>query len=146
MKNLQRILAAGIVAVAVYPAAAIAWQRAKHISYPATTECLSENLCVLVSCPTPGKPSLEMMVYEHGRMPGEKIITIIDGVKFPLILPERGEHDLYRWPLSTDLADALMKGKHGEVRIDPDVKGRSLPLRGGSSAIGKVLARCKRRN
>lgn len=142
MKNIQRILAAGIVAIAVYPVNAIAWKRAKHISYPAITECLSENLCVFVSCPARGKLSLEMMVYEHGRMPGEEIITIIDGIKFPLVLPERGQHDLYRWSLSSDLADALMKGKRGEVRIDPDVKGRPLPLRGSNSAIGKVQAQC----
>lgn len=57
--NTQRILAAGNVAIAVYPASAIAWKEARHISYPATTECLSENLCVFVSCPAGGKPALK---------------------------------------------------------------------------------------
>jgi hypothetical protein len=146
MRNLKRILAAGIVAVAVYPAAAIAWQRARVPSYPATVECpQQEILCVIISCPAPGKPSLEMMAWEHGRSPGKEISIIIDGARFPLILPERGENDLYHWPLSTDLADAIMKGKRGEVRIDPDA-GWPLSLRGSSSAIGKVLARCKGRN
>jgi hypothetical protein len=56
-----------------------------------------------------------------------------------LILPECGEHDLYRWPLSTDLADAIVKGKRGEMRIDPDA-GWPLPRLGSSLAIGKVHA------
>lgn len=143
MKNMQRILAAGIVAIAVYPANAVAWQSARYPNYLATVECPQhDNLCVLISCLARGKLSLEMMAWEHGRSVGKDISIIIDGIKFPLILPERGQHDLYRWPLSSDLADALMKGKRGEVRIDPDVEGWPLSLRGSSSAIGKVQAQC----
>lgn len=141
-KLMRQLLAAGIAAMAFHPANAGAWERPKLLGHPATAQCMGDNLCVFVSCPAPGKPSLEMLIAEHGRSTGEEIAIEIDGKKFPLALPERGEHDLYRWPLPPELADAIMKGKRGEVRIDPAGEGWPLPLRGSGAAIRKVMAQC----
>lgn len=103
---------------------------------------MGENLCVFISCPAPGKPSLEIMIDEHGRGTGEEISITIDGQRFPLILPERNEPDLYRWPLSSEVAEAVSKGKSGEIHIDPVGEGWRLPLRGSGAAVGKVMSQC----
>lgn len=142
LTNLLRALVAGAILMPFQPTGAGAWEIARSLSYPATTQCLSENFCVFVSCPAQGKPSLEMMIYEHGRRSGEEINIEIDGKRFPLVLPERGEHDLYRWALSPDVADAIMKGRRGELHIDPQGEGWSLTLRGSGAAIGGVLKKC----
>ena len=44
----------------------LAWKKTKGTAYPAVGECPSpESLCLLVSCPAKGDPSLELMLYEH---------------------------------------------------------------------------------
>lgn len=131
---------AAVLASQAFPAAA--WERAKETGYDAVVQCASENLCVFVSCPTAGKPSLEMLIYEFGRGTGEEINLRVDGRLFPLVLPERGENDLFRWSLSPAVSAALTDGNHAEVIVDPGGQGAPISLRGSGKAIKRVLAQC----
>lgn len=133
---------AATVAAAMLPNEASAWERAKFTNYPAAAQCMSENLCVLVSCPAAGAPAFEMLFYEHGTETGEEIRVTVDGQAFSLPLPERGDNDLYRWPLPDGLGAALSKGSGGELVTDPGYEPVPLPLRGSAAAIKKVLSAC----
>lgn len=135
------VLLCAVMGLACAPAAD-AWERAGALDYPATAHCPSENMCLLVGCPAPGKPSFEMMVYEHGKAPGEPFYIAVDGQRFDFILPELGAHDLYRWPLQKSFAEALTRGRTAEVHFDPPGLPHLVPLRGSGAAIGKVLASC----
>ena len=77
------VLLCAVMGLACAPAAD-AWERAGALDYPATAHCPSENMCLLVGCPAPGKPSFEMMVYEHGKAPGEPFYIAVDGQRFEL--------------------------------------------------------------
>lgn len=130
------------LAMLLLPTSAQAWERARELSYPGTIDCLSENMCLVVSCPVRGQPSFEMLVYEHGKAVGEKFDIRVDGRTFEFTLPERGENDLYRWPLAPEFAQALATGKGGQLAFDPEGLPHQLRLRGSGNAISKILASC----
>jgi hypothetical protein len=119
-----------------------AWERAGYVDYPATAKCLSENMCLLVSCPAVGAPSFEMVIYEHGKATGEPFDIIIDGRTFTFNLPERGANDLYRWPLASDFAEALQKGSRATLAFDTAGLPYAFSLRGSGAAVRRVLSGC----
>lgn len=142
MNRKSRMVMSVVAAAVSQPLSAEAWELTQTPGYAAVMECASENLCVLVSCPDTGKPSLEMMIYEFGRGTGEEIMLRVDNVQFPLALPERGKNDLFRWPLTPAISDALADGKRAEVVIDPGAQGAPISLRGSGKAIKRVLTQC----
>lgn len=120
-----------------------AWERSREWRYDAVVECPSmETMCVLVSCPAAGQPSLEIMLYEHGRSTGQQIELRVDGQVFPLTLPDRNEVDLYRWPLTAQIAAALQEGRSGGIVVDPGSMPAPLSLQGSGASIRGLLARC----
>jgi hypothetical protein len=139
VRSVISIVAAFLCVVA---SPAWAWERAGYVNYPATAKCLSENMCLLVSCPAVGAPSFEMVIYEHGKATGEPFDIIIDGRTFTFNLPERGAHDLYRWPLADDFSDALQKGSRATLAFDPVGLPYAFSLRGSGAAVRRVLSGC----
>lgn len=121
---------------------AYSWERAAYVDYPATAKCLSENMCLLVSCPAVGAPSFEMVIYEHGKATGEPFDIIIDGRTFTFHLPERGTNDLFRWPLADDFSDALQKGSRATLAFDAAGLPYAFSLRGSGAAVRRVLSGC----
>ncbi|CAM3186646.1 hypothetical protein SAMN04488021_12040 [Paracoccus aminovorans] len=135
------ILLSAVLGLGLAPAAG-AWEKSRDVDYPATAQCPSENMCLLVSCPAPGKPSFEMLVMEHGKASGEPFFIAVDGRRFDFILPDYGANGLYRWTLQTAFADALTKGRTATVQFDLQGMAHQVSLRGSSAAIGQVLASC----
>jgi len=142
MNSYARIFCLVASATILLVSPAIAWQKTKSTNYQSVVECESDNLCLLVSCPVRGRPSLEMLIYEFGRATGEEIVLRVDGRDFALALPERGAHDLYRWDLTPELADALVRGRRAEIDIDPGGESAPISMQGSSRAITRVLNLC----
>ncbi len=123
---------------------ASAWQQSREVGYPAAADCPSENMCLMVACPAPGKPSFEMLVFEHGKAVGEPFVISVDGQRFDFRLPETEANGVYRWALRPDFVAALQGGRTAAIHFDPQGQPHQVSLRGSGAAIGRVMAACGR--
>jgi hypothetical protein len=117
------------------------WRPARGTPYPAVAECLNENFCLLVSCPMRGQMSLELYGVENGWVPGIPVQLRAGAVSLGLTLPRRTSGDLYRWPMSPLLLDALKTGS--EVQMGIDGSQFRLTLAGSGPAMSSVEDRCR---
>ena len=121
------------------------WSAARGVSYVADAACATgnENVCLIVSCPAPEKPSLELYAFESGLVAGDEIEVRIDQQAFDLKAAEPVGDARFRWSLAPDMTEALRAGTKASVKLNPGKEAWSILLDGSAAALKRVAEACR---